>query len=45
MEIQQKLAQKICDHFFTNCGATISKKDYDLMVEMLDELLLEHTCK
>lgn len=41
--VQERIANDITNYFFQNCEAFISKKDYDFVVEKLNELLSLYT--
>ena len=43
MTDQEKTAEKIMLHFFSNCGALIGKKDYEFLVDELSQLLAKYT--
>lgn len=44
-EEKQDKANEICNYFFQNCGAVISKKDYDAVNSILSEVVPEEKLK
>lgn len=42
---QEITADEIVNYFFQNCSALISKRDYDFVVEKLNDLIGEYAIK